>query len=280
MPSEADKMNRMEKRIETLEDLNQRLGDPSFDMTFYWAKTDMEVLAWLLVAHIAFDPQILIKGTRAPKVPTPLPDDYKARMWEQYGEAFSATNHPLREWLTTTPYENIAAYATYLVRRTEIGKVTNYYDTAQDFYADHWREFDDFSNGEKSGREYVNAFFAQVDELNAHIDEGKSLGLTMDEIILHDAMWGLLPRGFDETLVAIARDTLKEAIAQLPSRPYIWSEKGKTVYAPQMLEYAAGKLADAGYDIGYQKHYSIEQGYLLDYFARLYWREAASKPEE
>ena len=46
-------MNRMEKRIETLEDLNQRLGDPSFDMTFYWAKTDMEVLAWLLVAHIA-----------------------------------------------------------------------------------------------------------------------------------------------------------------------------------------------------------------------------------
>lgn len=211
----------MKKRIETLEELNQRLGDPNFDMAIYWAQTDMEVLAWMLVAHIAFDPQILIKGSRAINVPNPLPDDYKEQMWRQYGSEFSADNKPLREWLTSTPYDNIAAYTTYLVRRTEIDKISNYYDAAQDYYADHWREFDEYAHGEKSGREFVNSVFAQVDEVNAHIAKGKALGLTMDEILLHDAMWGLLPREFDEELVGIVRDTLQEAMRQLPSRPYI-----------------------------------------------------------
>ena len=39
-------------------------------------------------------------------------------------------------------------------------------------------------------------------------------------------------------------------------------------------------LQAQGYDINYGKGYSIEQGYLLDYFSRLYWREAAAKPED
>jgi hypothetical protein len=102
----------------------------------------------------------------------------------------------------------------------------------------------------------------------------------MDEIVLHDAMWGLLPKNIDDELGAIARDTLKTAISSLPSRPYIWSEAGKENYAQDMVKMAAEKLQAQGYDINYGKGYSIEQGYLLDYFSRLYWREAAAKPED
>jgi hypothetical protein len=47
-----------------------------------------------------------------------------------------------------------------------------------------------------------------------------------------------------------------------------------------MLKMAAELLENNGYDINYGKGYSIEQGYLLTYFERLYWREAASKPED
>ena len=104
--------------------------------------------------------------------------------------------------------------------------------------------------------------------------------MTLDEIVLHDAMWGLLPKNIDDELGAIARDTLKTAISSLPSRPYIWSEAGKENYAQDMVKMAAEKLQAQGYDINYGKGYSIEQGYLLDYFSRLYWREAAAKPED
>jgi hypothetical protein len=104
--------------------------------------------------------------------------------------------------------------------------------------------------------------------------------MTMDEIVLHDAMWGLLPKDIDEELSAIARETLAAAIASLPARPYIWSEAGKEKYAQDMLKLSAEKLEQHGYDINYGKGYSIEQGYLLDYFSRLYWNEAASKPED
>ena len=121
---------------------------------------------------------------------------------------------------------------------------------------------------------------AQIDEVAAHVADGKKRGMTMDETVLHDAMWGLLPCNIDEELAAIARETLAEATESLPQSPYIWSEAGEQKYAADMLKMAADKLTEHGYDINYGKGYSIEQGYLLTYFKRLYWREAASKPED
>ena len=48
----------------------------------------------------------------------------------------------------------------------------------------------------------------------------------------------------------------------------------------KMVSVTVPSLKDFGVDIGYPDHYSIEQGYLLDYFSRMYWREAASRPED
>ena len=72
---------------------------------------------------------------------------------------------------------------------------------------------------------------------------------------------------------------LQEAMRRLPSRPYAWSELGKRHYAPQMLEYASDRLLEAEVDIDLHNSYTTEQGYLLDFFSRLYWREAATRPE-
>ena len=276
----------MRKEIESLEDLNTLLGEKSFDMNFWRAKNGLEQLAWHLLAHICFDPIVLKEGTRekvevARDAEEESLKNYVEDMKSRYNDFYTADNQELREWLTTTPLENIAAYTTYFVRRNEIDKVSNCYDAAQDHYADNWKTFRDFEHGDISGREFVETFYQQVDELNAHVEEGKKLGLTMDEIVLHDAMWGLLPSAFDPELTVLAQEIQKEALRQLPSHPYIWSQKGKEAYAPKMLRYAAHKLEEKGFDIGFSKQqYTIEQGYLLDYFSQLYWREADAKPED
>ena len=67
---------------------------------------------------------------------------------------------------------------------------------------------------------------------------------------------------------------------RLPSRPYIWSEMGKRIYVLPMIEYASDRLLEADIDIDLHNSYTTEQGYLHDFFSRLYWREASSHEEE
>lgn len=275
----------MQYTIESLEKLDQLLADPQFDICRREGQTPLQALAWHLITHKPFDINVLLKGTCAREdaiVCEPHWGDYNFSedINAMYAPQFTLDNKELRTWLETTPLHDVAAWTAYIVRRVELDKIANYYDAAQDFYADSWYEWNDYESGKLAAKDFVNVVIAKVDEVNAHIADGKQHGLSMDEIVLHDAMWGLLPKNIDDELAAIARDTLKTAINSLPSRPYIWSEAGKEKYAQDMVKMAAEKLQAQEYDINYGKGYSIEQGYLLDYFSRLYWREAASKPED
>ena len=275
----------MQYTIESLEKLDQLLADPQFDICRREEQTPLQALAWHLITHKPFDINVILKGTCAREdtivcEPHWNDDDFTEQINAMYAPQFTLDNKELRTWLETTPLHDVAAWTAYIVRRVELDKISNYYDAAQDFYADSWYEWSDYESGKLAAKDFVNVVIAKVDEVNAHIADGKQHGLSMDEIVLHDAMWGLLPKNIDDELGAIARDTLKTAISSLPSRPYIWSEAGKEKYAQDMLKMAAEKLQTQGYDINYGKGYSIEQGYLLDYFSRLYWREAAAKPED
>ena len=272
----------MRKRIETLEDLNEWLSpDCNFSIGWRNVVTTPEKVAWHLLEGLPFDLDIILKGTREWNdgiIREAI--DTVEKLDARYGDAFSFDNKVLTDWLFSTPLENLAAYTAHVVRRQEVNKISNYYDAAQDHYADYWHEWDDYLDKQMTASEFITALKEHVDEVNAHITEGKQLGLTMDEIVLHDCTWGLLPNSFDPDLVTVSKEILKEAVHQLPDRPYIWSEFGKRIYAPNMLKYAAIRLSEVGVDIGLDSGYTTEQGYLLDYFSRLYWREAASRPEE
>jgi hypothetical protein len=275
----------MQYRIESLEKLDQLLADPQFDICRREGQTPLQAMAWHLITHKPFDINVLLKGTYAREdtiVCEPHWEDYDftRQIYAMYGPRFSLDNKELRAWLETTPLHDLAAWTANIVRRVELDKISNYYDAAQDFYADSWYKWNDYESGKLPAKEFVNIVIGKVDEVNAHIADGKQHGLSMDEIVLHDAMWGILPIHIDDELAAIARDTLKTAIESLPSRPYIWSEAGKDDYSLNMLKMAAEKLQAQGYDINYGKRYSIEQGYLLSYFDRLYYQEAAAKPED
>ena len=275
----------MQYKIESLEKLDQLLADPQFDICRREGQTPLQALAWHLITHKPFDINVILKGTCAREdtivcEPHWNDDDFTEQINAMYAPQFTLDNKELRTWLETTPLHDVAAWTANIVRRVELDKIANYYDAAQDFYADSWYEWNDYESGKLPAKQFVNIVIGNVDEVNAHIADGKQHGLSMDEIVLHDAMWGLLPKNIDDELAAIARDTLKTAINSLPSRPYIWSEAGKEKYAQNMVKMAAEKLQAQEYDINYGKGYSIEQGYLLDYFSRLYWREAAAKPED
>lgn len=275
----------MQYKIESLEQLDELLGKPEFDIWRREGQTPLQALAWHLITHKPFDINIILEGTytRDDAVvcePHWEDEDFDEKIYAMYGPQFSLENKELRKWLESTPLADLAAWTVKIVHRIELKKIVNYYDAAQDFYAEEWYKWKDYENCEIKGREYVDYVIDQVDEVAAHIADGKAKGLTMDELVLHDAMWGLLPKDIDEELAGIARETLAEAIESLPSRPYIWSEAGKQSYVPAMLKMAAQRLEEHGYDINYGKGYSIEQGYLQDYFSRLYWREAASRPED
>lgn len=275
----------MQYKIESLEKLDQLLADPQFNIYRREGQTPLQALAWHLITHKPFDINVLLKGTCAREdaiVCEPHWGDYNFSedINAMYAPQFTLDNKELRTWLETTPLHDVAAWTAYIVRRVELDKIANYYDAAQDFYADSWYEWNDYESGKLPAKQFVNIVIGNVDEVNAHIADGKQRGLSMDEIVLHDAMWGILPKHIDEELAAIARDTLKTAIDSLPSRPYIWSKAGKEKYESAMLKMAAEKLQAQDYNINYGKGYSIEQGYLLDYFSRLYYREAAAKPED
>lgn len=275
----------MQYKIESLEQLNQALGDPQFDICRREGQTPLQAAAWHLITHKPFDIDIILKGTYAHEntivcQPHWDDDDFREKIYALYGPKFSLGNEELRNWLADTPLEHIAAWTAKIVHRVELERISGRYDAAQDYYAEEWYKWEDYEHLEITPREYIDYVIAQIDEVAAHVADGKKRGMTMDETVLHDAMWGLLPCNIDEELAAIARETLAEATESLPQSPYIWSEAGEQKYAADMLKMAALKLTEHGYDINYGKGYSIEQGYLLTYFKRLYWREAASKPED
>lgn len=64
-----------------------------------------------------------------------------------YAPLFTLDNKELRTWLETTPLHDVAAWTAYIVRRVELDKISNYYDAAQDFYADSWYEWNDYESG-------------------------------------------------------------------------------------------------------------------------------------
>jgi len=215
------------------------------------------------------------------KIPGCFSGKYMEHQNQHYGKDFTFENQELCHWLLTTPLENVAAYTAHIVREQEFNKVNCYYDAAQDLLADNWHEWDDYEAGTMSGRQFVDALKAHVDEISAHVAEGKKLGLTMNQIILHDSMWGLLPSRFDSELAEVANVVLAKAEAEIAAmRPYIWSKEGKRIFAPKMLNFAGERLQEIGIDIGLHQHYTTEQGYLLEYFSRMYWQEAASRPED
>ena len=125
---------------------------------------------------------------------------------------FWVSNKQLVEWLTTTEYEHVAMHTAYIMKKHAIGVYTyGHYLPAQDELAELFsseygeliREPDSIK--EISTRAYVQIIIEALLRIEKHLQRGLKRKLKLDVIILHDEIYGVVPRQFDKGVLQAAQ---------------------------------------------------------------------------
>ena len=124
---------------------------------------------------------------------------------------FWVSNKRLVEWLTTTPYERIAMHVAYTLRKHAINVCEDgHYQPAQDAiarilsseYGELVRD-PDWTNIPPRG--YVKTIIDELLRIERHWQRGCRLKLNPEVIILHDEIFGFVPRQFGKRVLQVAQ---------------------------------------------------------------------------
>lgn len=210
---------------------------------------------------------------------------------------FWVSNKQLVEWLTTTEYEHVAMYTAYIMKKHAIGVYTyGHYLPAQDELAELFsseygeliREPDSIK--EISTRAYVQIIIEALLRIEKHLQRGLKRKLKLDVIILHDEIYGVVPRQFDKGVLQAAQALYdymdKELYGRLTQiersyNVFSWNElpdAGKRAsnevlnrFAEKVREVRSEYLAE-----GWVTDDSLSFSYLMDHAQRCgygWWRE-------
>lgn len=130
-----------------------------------------------------------------------------------YGfDDFFVSNKRLVEWLTTTEYEQIAMHTAYIMKKEAINVYAyGHYQPAQDELAELFsREYHELVrepyNTKMPPRAYVKIILDTLLRIERHWQRGlKRLKLRPDLIMLHDEIYGVIPRQFDRGVLQAAQ---------------------------------------------------------------------------
>ena len=209
---------------------------------------------------------------------------------------FWVSNKQLVEWLTTTAYEQIAMHTAYIMRKFAIGVFEyGHYQPAQDamaelFSSEYHELVREPNHTEMPPRAYVKTIIDELLRIERHWQRGRRLKLRPDLIILHDEIYGMVPRQFDKGVLEAAQALYdymdKELYGRLVLKDYdynasSWSEQPESVrritaevlnrFAAKVREVRAQYLAE-----GWIADYSLEFNYLMAHAERCgygHWRE-------
>lgn len=193
------------------------------------------------------------------------------------------SNKQLVEWLTTTPYEQIAMHTAYIMRKFAIGVYEyGHYQPAQDamaelFSSEYHELVREPNHTEMPPRAYVKTIIDELLRIERHWQRGRRLKLRPDLIILHDEIYGMVPRQFDKGVLEAAQALYdymdKELYGRLVLKDYdynasSWSEQPESVrritaevlnrFAAKVREVRAQYLAE-----GWIADGSLEFAYLM-----------------
>lgn len=121
------------------------------------------------------------------------------------------SNKELLEWLTTTPYEHIAMYIAYeLKRRAKFRFFAIQYQPAQDKVAEIFSEeykklIREPDNTEIPPRAYVKAILDTLQSIDQHWECGRRMKLNPEVVKLHDDIFGFIPQSFDKEVIEAAQ---------------------------------------------------------------------------
>lgn len=112
-----------------------------------------------------------------------------------------------------TSVENYAVMMADTLRKMMTEAVTEmFYQPAQDYLAELWDDkrkmlVDRHLVGKDvTPEEYIEQVMTGINTIKQHIDEGRSRGLTDEQIFLHDEIYGMLMDRFDDDIITFATE--------------------------------------------------------------------------
>ena len=193
---------------------------------------------------------------------------------------FWVSNKQLVEWLTATEYEQIAMHTAYIMKKFAIGVYEyGHYLPAQDELAELYSEKHQCplgypNNTEIPPRDYVSTILDALLAIERHWKRGRRLKLKPDLIILHDEIYGVVPRQFDKGVLQAAQELYdymdREVYCRLTGNNPFGPETMK-LFAKKVREVRSKYLAE-----GWIADNSLSFLYLMDHAQRCgygFWRE-------
>lgn len=109
-------------------------------------------------------------------------------------DEFFVDNEPLVKWIKSTPYIYIATHiALTMKKQAKMLMVSSGYKMAEDYLA---------SLKAKSAKELIATIIDALQAIDSHLAEGTEKGLTLDQVFMHDEIYGSFAREFDESIVS------------------------------------------------------------------------------
>jgi hypothetical protein len=211
-------------------------------------------------------------------------------------DGFWVSNEELVEWLTTTSYERIAMHTAYIMKKHAISVFEGlHYMPAQDELADlfstkHGELVRQPNNTKMAPRDYVRTILDALLAIERHWQQGRRLKLRPDLVMLHDEIFGEVPRQFDKTVLEAAQALYDYMDTKLCGRLVLkenhfnassWNEQPESVrrtwdevlnrFAEKVREVRSAYLAE-----GWLTDDSVAFSYLMAHAERCgqgWWRE-------
>ena len=190
------------------------------------------------------------------------------------------SNKQLVEWLSTTEYEQIAMHTAYILKKHATGVYAyGHYQPAQDAMAElfsgEYHELIREPNYTKMPpRGYVKTIVDELQQIEHHWQRGRKLKLRPDLIMLHDEIYGVVPRQFDKGVLQAAQALYdymdKEVYGRLTENddfaPEVMKRFAEKVHEVRSAYFAKGWLTDDSLEFAYLMAHAQNCGYGI-------WRE-------
>jgi len=205
---------------------------------------------------------------------------------------FWVSNKQLVEWLNTTEYKQIAMHTAYSMKKFAIGVYAyGHYLPAQDELAELYSsEYGQLIRSPQytkiPPRSYVSTILDAMLRIERHWQRGRRLKLRPDLVMLHDEIYGVVPRQFDKGALQAAQELYdymdKELYGRFVTEDFKpWDEQPETFkqFVSDQLERFSDKVREVRSKYlakGWIRDHSLEFAYLREHAIRCgqgIWRE-------
>lgn len=209
---------------------------------------------------------------------------------------FSVDNKQLVEWVSTTEYERIAMHTAFIMRKFAIDVYAyGHYLPAQDelaeLYSSEYKCLVGAPDRTKiPPRDYVKTILDALLQIDRHLQRGYRLKLKPDLVMLHDEIYGVMPRQFDKGVLKAAQELYDYMDTELCGRLVLRDQDNNVIMwkdQPELMERVTaevlGRFAAKVREVrskylakGWLEDDSLAFSYLMDHAQRCghgYWRE-------